>query len=80
MGNRGTLTSELPDIRVRSKLKLLVEKDLVRILHQDKPFKNDVVLQVAPTIAFKGGYDWRENAIRNWYCVSALSGGTKSDS
>lgn len=67
MGNRGTLAESLPDMRVRRILQSLLDKGLVRTLHNDKPFKNDLVLKLSPAISFRGGHDWRDTAISRWY-------------
>lgn len=66
MGNRATLAEQV-DGRVRRTLQSLIQNGMVRLLHENKPFKNDLVLLVNPMVAFRGSYLFRESAIRRWH-------------
>lgn len=66
MGNRASLIEQF-DGKVRRILQGLITKGLIRILHEDKPFKHDLVLHINPAIAFKGSYVFRDACVKRWY-------------
>lgn len=67
MGSLAALNSSLPGVNIARTLSSLVEKNAIRILHRDKPFRHCLVLQVNPVIAFKGSHMYRDSHIKRWY-------------
>lgn len=69
-----TSASELSNVVAKSRRTLsnLVEKGLLKIDHEDKPFKGDRVIRINPVVCFNGWDLIRESKIKEWYLPSNL--------
>lgn len=66
MGNRSMFHKIVPQGNLARILKSLEDKGAICITHRDKPFRNDLVIQITPVIAFRGGDWFRQASIAKW--------------
>lgn len=61
------LATTLDNSMVARDLKMLESMGLLHVVVRGNVSRTDIMLTVTPALTFKGGYDFRENALRKWY-------------
>lgn len=54
-------------------LTVLEDLKLIKIINRGNVTKTDILIEVAPSLTFKGGYDFRSSRIVKWYKISTTT-------